>query len=178
MPSGQQIALWRTVDPDFDKYYDATPYGERALFLSVYKEVFKWFYGYGRMQRRVVITESLPDKYREKYFLKPGDEFESFADLEKHCKSRALGRWIGHGWVEFIENEKLQKPEIQMDKMKPRERGIHVIVSWTMPKKLCDKYKIKPGDKFGSLTELRKHCGCSVCPPSYWLKKQWITPQQ
>lgn len=50
-----------------------------------------------------------------------------------------------------------------------------VIVCNSMHKKLCDKYGLKPGDIYSSITDLKKKCNVkSLSQISYWKRMGWI----
>lgn len=110
MPSGQQIELFRRIDPAFSAIYDNLPYGDKGLFLFIYNEIFNNWDGpkrkYNTLQGRlsakpVVVTDKLPFAFQMKYNLSPGDTFKSGYALKKHCDGHINQTiWCRNGWIQ------------------------------------------------------------------------------
>ena len=103
--SKQEIDKWRKYDKDFDFFYSRVPYGDRGMFICLYKPIFDNWYGEGipyntARKQNFTITSKMPAKIKKKYSLKTGDTFVGLAMLNKHCQTTvSLYYWKTHGWI-------------------------------------------------------------------------------
>lgn len=97
---------WRRMDKEFDKYYNQCDYGEKALFVMIYRNVFNdWgYHKYDRQRVACIITASMPLEAQEKYKVKPGMSFESGLKLSQFVLQNTginilTTAWKKKGWI-------------------------------------------------------------------------------